>query len=157
SISSGYVYRGTKIPALIGKYVFGDITTGRLFYVDYAQLLAQDAENGGKGNPATMPTVHELQAVYNGNEVRVFDVVRDRYDLRNETPFGSVLSNGADDNDRLPGTANATNVNDPYGVPYLQPGDTQGGRADIRWAMGADNELYLISKSDGIIRALLNA
>ena len=31
-----------------------------------------------------------------------------------------------------------------------------GGRADIRWALGTDNELYLISKSDGMIRQLLN-
>jgi hypothetical protein len=148
AVSSGYVYRGKKIPALIGKYVFGDVTTGRLFYVDYSQLLAQDAELGGTGNPTTMPQVHELQAIYNGNEVRVFDVVRDRFDLRND---------GIDDNDRLPGTAAAANINDPYGVAYRQAGDTEGGRADIRWATGPDNELYLISKADGIIRALLNA
>ncbi len=31
AITSGFVYRGTKIPSLIGKYVFGDITTGACF------------------------------------------------------------------------------------------------------------------------------
>ena len=51
AISSGFVYHGTKIPQLLGKYVFGDISTGRLFYTDYAAMLAQDAENNGNGDP----------------------------------------------------------------------------------------------------------
>jgi len=42
SITGGFVYRGTKIPELIGKYVFGDLALraaptradGRLFYAD---------------------------------------------------------------------------------------------------------------------------
>jgi hypothetical protein len=38
---------------------------------------------------------------------------------------------------------------DPYGVPY------GGGRADIRLAMGGDGELYVLSKSDGMIRKLV--
>ena len=37
---------------------------------------------------------------------------------------------------------------DPYGVAY------SGGRADVRLARGADEELYLLSKSDGMIRKL---
>jgi hypothetical protein len=156
AIPSGYVYRGTKLPALVGKYIFGDITSARLFYVDYSQLLAQNSENSGTGNPATMPSLHELQAMYNGNEIRVFDLVRDTFDLRNETVFGSTVLTGDDDNDRLPGSADATNGNDPYGIAYRQPGDSQGGRADIRWAIGPDDELYLISKSDGMIRALVH-
>jgi glucose/arabinose dehydrogenase len=141
AISSGFVYHGTKIPQLIGKYVFGDISTGRLFYTDYSVLLAQDAENGGNGNPATMPAIHELQVYSNGSEMRVFDIVRNRFDLRND---------GVADGDHLPGQANNTDGNDPYGMAY------GGGRADIRWALGTDNELYLISKSDGMIRQLLN-
>lgn len=36
SITGGYVYRGSKHPALAGKYVFGDFVSGRLFYVDAA-------------------------------------------------------------------------------------------------------------------------
>lgn len=41
SITGGYVYRGTAIPSLVGKYVFGDFSgssfgsaSGRLFYLD---------------------------------------------------------------------------------------------------------------------------
>ncbi len=38
AISGGYVYRGDLLPALEGKYIFGDIVTGRLFMVDSEQL-----------------------------------------------------------------------------------------------------------------------
>jgi glucose/arabinose dehydrogenase len=34
SISGGFEYTGTKIPELFGKFVFGDIVQGRLFYVE---------------------------------------------------------------------------------------------------------------------------
>ena len=37
---------------------------------------------------------------------------------------------------------------DPEGVVY------GGGRADIRMALGGDGELYVLSKSDGMIRKL---
>jgi hypothetical protein len=43
SITGGFVYRGTAIPELVGKYVFGDLAIrnapprvdGRLFYADF--------------------------------------------------------------------------------------------------------------------------
>ena len=38
AISGGYEYTGTEVPGLEGKYLFGDITRGRLFYVNIADL-----------------------------------------------------------------------------------------------------------------------
>jgi glucose/arabinose dehydrogenase len=38
AISGGFVYRGTKIPALRGKYVFGDIVNGRIFYTEEREM-----------------------------------------------------------------------------------------------------------------------
>ena len=38
AISGGFEYRGTAIPQLAGKYLFGDIPTGRLLYVNMADL-----------------------------------------------------------------------------------------------------------------------
>ncbi|MCW3106566.1 MAG: c-type cytochrome [Segetibacter sp.] len=38
AISGGFEYTGTAIPQLKGKYLFGDIPTGRLFYVDMADI-----------------------------------------------------------------------------------------------------------------------
>ena len=56
AVGSGYLYRGKAIPALRGKYVFTDISTGRLWYADYKEMLAAD-----DGNPATLAAMHELQ------------------------------------------------------------------------------------------------
>jgi len=33
SITGGYVYRGTSIPVLAGRYVFGDFVTGRIWHI----------------------------------------------------------------------------------------------------------------------------
>lgn len=38
AITGGYEYTGNLVPALKGKYLFGDIPTGRLFYLDVANL-----------------------------------------------------------------------------------------------------------------------
>ncbi|MEJ7681979.1 MAG: PQQ-dependent sugar dehydrogenase [Segetibacter sp.] len=38
AISGGFEYWGSAIPELKGKYLFGDIPTGRLFYVDMADI-----------------------------------------------------------------------------------------------------------------------
>ncbi len=56
---SGFLYQG-KIAALRGKYIFGDITTGRIWYVNYDDMLAAD-----DGNPRTMAAMHEVQIVWN--------------------------------------------------------------------------------------------
>ena len=38
AIAGGYVYRGTAVPALAGRYLFGDIVRGRVFHVAVADL-----------------------------------------------------------------------------------------------------------------------
>ena len=152
AISGGFVYRGQAIPALRGKYVFGDIANGRLFYADAGEMLtASDAD------PTTMAAIHELNVFYDDPATlagvqsrRVFDLVRDRWDVRNEAPSGSIGFVGSADGDRLPGSATSTGQADPYGTAY------GGGRADIRFAE-LDGELYLISKSDGMVRRIANA
>ena len=39
AVSGGFVYRGTQIPQLTGKYVFGDLVNGRVFYVDATETF----------------------------------------------------------------------------------------------------------------------
>ena len=48
AIANGFVYRGKLVPALKDKLVFGDITTGRIWYANRAEVLAAD-----DGNPTT--------------------------------------------------------------------------------------------------------
>ena len=62
-IGSGYVYTGKALPALRGKYVFSDLSTGRVWYADWKEMLAAD-----DGNPATMAEMHEVKLRWN-NEV----------------------------------------------------------------------------------------
>lgn len=64
AVSSGYVYRGTSIPELVDKYVFTDMVTGRVFYID--------TDNLQPGNPAL---IQELRIVLDGREQNIADAV----------------------------------------------------------------------------------
>jgi len=154
SIGSGFVYRGKLMPALRGKYIFNDMTTGRIFYVDLAEMIATHGQRSHQAQ------IHELQVMYKGPDsgpsdkpanARMFDIVAQTYSRKGGTPA---------ENRVLPGTANSTTgwrdpdktqpKTDPEGKPY------GGGRADIRIAIGGDGELYGLSKSDGMIRKMVS-
>ncbi|HXG48244.1 MAG TPA: hypothetical protein VNO52_11520, partial [Methylomirabilota bacterium] len=146
AISSGYVYRGQLLPELRGQYVFADITTARLFRADLAALLAAD-----DGNRATTAPVAELTVLHDAPDDtpdrgavprRLFDIVAEEYARRGGDAPGVAV---------LPGSAAVTAGNDPEGVPYGR------GRADIRLAMSGEGELFVLSKSDGMIRWLTSA
>ncbi|WP_277482848.1 PQQ-dependent sugar dehydrogenase [Catalinimonas alkaloidigena] len=72
AISGGFVYRGDLVPQLNGKYIFGDIVTGRLFCVESNELeLGKQAE------------VKELGIQVNGKETSFREVTDNkRVDLR---------------------------------------------------------------------------
>lgn len=133
AIASGYVYRGKAAPALKGKYIFADITTGRLWYVDHKEMLAAD-----DSDPNTMAAMREVKILWDdpndspdaGRKVyeTMFPVTDAAYHFRGGKAAG------------LPGSARVS-----------------GGRSDIRFAMDAAGELYIISKSDGMIRAVTGA
>lgn len=67
AIANGFVYRGKLIPALRGKLVFGDITTGRIWYADRADVLAAD-----DGDPKTVAPIY-------GIDTNLRRVVEDTY------------------------------------------------------------------------------
>jgi hypothetical protein len=152
SIGSGFVYRGKLMPQLRGKFVFNDMTTGRIFYVDLAEMIAT------RGQRNHQAQIHELQIMYKSPydtsgqtavKRRMFDVVAESYTHRGGTPAQDRV---------LPGAAGATTgwrdpdhkepKADAEGVAY------GGGRADVRIAMGGDGEVYVLSKSDGMIRKM---
>ena len=144
AISSGFVYRGSLMPELYGKYIFGDITTARLFVADLADMIAKD-----DGDRTSVAAVHELQVVFDSADDnpdqgpvnrRLFDIVAAAYASRGGNAPGSSV---------LPGSASGTSGNDADGIAY------GGGRADIRLALGGDGEIYVLSKSDGMIRQLV--
>jgi len=155
AIGSGFVYRGKKMPQMVGKYIFSDLTTGRLYYTDLAEMIAACGERGKQA------TIHEIQIMYKSPydasekapiKRRMYDIVADAY-ARKDGVADPNTHQGV-----LPGAATATGgwrgknflpgKPDPYGVPY------GGGRADVRLSMGGDGEIYVLSKTDGMIRTL---
>ena len=134
SIGSGFVYNGSSIPALRGKYIFTDLTTGRLWYAEYQDMLAAD-----DGKPATVAAIRE---------------VRVRWNDPADSPDG-----GARLYDSMYPVVEATYHARGGKHPRLQgpPGLIKGGRADVRFSIDAAGELYLYSKSDGMIRKVVGA
>ena len=63
AIGSGFVYRGDGIPELAGRYVFADITLGRMFHMDTANLEP--------GRPAA---ISELRLTFDGDERPLMDI-----------------------------------------------------------------------------------
>jgi hypothetical protein len=51
SITGGFVYRGSRIPSLVGHYVFGDWISGRLFNLDPNTLQIQEITIDPTGAP----------------------------------------------------------------------------------------------------------
>jgi glucose/arabinose dehydrogenase len=114
AIAGGFVYRGSRIPALRGKLVLGDITTGRIWYADMTEVMEADA------HPMTLAPLHEVDA---GLRRLAEDTFRARGG-RGET---------------LPGAAAIAGR----------------GRVDMRFAEDKDGELYILTKSDGVIRRVV--
>jgi hypothetical protein len=151
SMANGFVYRGKLMPQLVGKFVFGDMTTARLFYVDLNEMIAT---KGARDNPAT---IHEVDIMYKGGKRRMYDVVADAFAKKGG--IGSPESAGAQSKKGvLPGAASVPGGwrvdNFEAGKPDANGVAYGGGRPDIRIAVGGDGELYILSKSDGMIRKL---
>jgi hypothetical protein len=134
AIAGGFVYRGKALPALKGKYIFGDISTGRIWYADYKEMLAADDTN-----PATLALLHDVHLKWSGPGDGAETAGR-VYPSAFPVVLAGYKARGGVDPD-LPGQST---VSGP-------------GRADVRFAVDAGGELYLLSKVDGMIRAVVSA
>jgi hypothetical protein len=152
SIGNGFVYRGKLMPQLRGKYVFNDMTTARIFYADFAEMLATHGQRDRQAQ------IHELQIAYkdskdtsnHGAKRRMFDIVAETYAHKGGMAAPDhVLPGNSAATTRSQDPAHPEAKVDAEGVAY------GGGRADIRMALGGDGELYVLSKSDGMIRKLI--
>lgn len=132
-ICNGYVYNG-KIAALRGKFIFGDITTGRLWWANYSDMLAVDGEN--PRNPNNMAPIHRIKIVWDSPQAgkepydSMFPIGEIAYRVRG----GKAVETG------LPGRATIS-----------------GGRVDIRLSMDNEENFYILSKVDGTIREVVGA
>ena len=134
AIGSGFVYNGKAIPSLRGKYVFTDLTTGRIWYADYKDMLAAD-----DGKPGTMAAIHEVKLLWNDPNDSP-DAGKKLYDSMFPIVEAAYHARGGK-SPRLPGRDELVFK----------------GRSDVRFSVDANGELYLYSKGDGIIRAVVEA
>ena len=132
AIGSGFLYNGKAVPALRGKYVFTDITTGRIWYADYNEMLAAD-----DGDPGTMAERHAVRILWD-NPHDTPDAGKKVYDTMFPIAEVAYHFRGGKDPD-LPGTS-------------LVSGS---GRADAQLAVDAAGELYIFTKTDGVLRAVI--
>jgi hypothetical protein len=145
SISSGYVYRGSRIPELYGKYVFGEITTGQIFYCDYEEMLAAD-----DGDPSTMAQIRTLKVLWDNPNDAPNQGLQEYSTM---LPGGAVLGPMFQIVERSYEARGGLDPNLPGGAAVTNP----NGRADIRLQIDEDGELYILSKSDGMIRAIVGS
>ena len=106
AIAGGFVYRGS-ITALQGKFVLGDISTGRIWYADLKDVLAAD-----DGNPATMAQLHVVNI---GEHASMRAVVEAGYRARggkNDVMPGSARVSG-------PGRVDIRFATDAAGELYI--------------------------------------
>ncbi|MDR6175295.1 hypothetical protein QE364_002934 [Nocardioides zeae] len=84
ALGGGYVYRGSRLPLLRGKYVFGDIVDGRVYWAEAAQMRQETGRDA---------RLHEMQVFDTaGNRLRMTDLAGDtRVDLRFGTDAAGEL------------------------------------------------------------------
>ena len=135
AIGSGYVYSGKLIPELRGKYIFGDITTGRFWYADYKEMLSAD----GDKNPATQAKTYPVKFAWdNPNDAP--DTGRQIFDTMFPINEWTYHHRGGKE-EHLASRQRVANQ----------------GRADARLAVDGSGELYIYSKSDGMIRQIVGS
>jgi hypothetical protein len=134
AIGSGFVYNGKAIPSLRGKYLFSDITTGRIWYADYKEMLAAD-----DGKPDTLASIHEVKILWE-NPYAKPSPAKSVNDTMWPIAEAEYHARGGKDPD-LPGRATVSGE----------------GRVDARFAIDGAGELYIYSKTDGMIRSVVGA
>ncbi len=134
AIAGGFVYRGSKVSGLVGKFVFGDISTGRLWSSDIRDMVAAD-----DGVAQTLAPIHELSVWWDDPHDSP-DRGKQRYATLAPIVQAAYHARGGKDPD-LPGTGTISG----------------SGRVDLRFAVDRDGNLYLLSKSDGTIRIVTGA
>lgn len=133
AIGSGFLYRG-RLAALRGKYIFTDISTGRVWVADYREMLAAD-----DGKPETMAATREVKIRWDDPHdapdagMRLYDTMFPIAEAAYHFRGGKSA--------HLPGLA-------------LVSGD---GRADAHVAVDGAGELYVFTKTDGVLRIVTAA
>jgi len=95
SITGGYVYRGTVIPVLRGRYVFGDFSSGRIWALE-------DDGQGGYSNDQLIDSPYNISAFAIGADTELYFADYSNGRIRRLTPAAAPAP------DTIPSTLSAT-------------------------------------------------
>src|SRR5687767_11252318 len=126
AIAGGFVYSGKRIPQLAGKFIFGDISTGRLWWADFKEMRAAD-----DGVAGTMAGIHQLQ-IWWDDPADAPDRGRQLYPTLAPIVSAAYHTRGGLDPD-LPGTGAGAG----------------GGRVELRLAVDRAGEGSVVSEREG--------
>ena len=129
AIAGGVVYRGTAIPELRGKFIFGDTTTGHVWYADVNEMMKSDDDN-----PETVAPMHEVHVAWN-DPADDPDHGQQTYSTMLPIVEAAYHARGGK-SAHLPGRA----------------ASAPSGRVDLRFGVDRRGEIYFLTKSDGVIR-----
>ena len=130
AIANGFVYRGKRWPALQGAVVFGDITSGRLFYARMADLITAT-----DGNPTTMAPYAEIRT-------NLHTLALERRSVREAA--------------EPPPPPAPPRAGGPAGGRGRGPMTPRAPRVELRIATDEAGEIYILTKSDGSIRRVVS-
>ena len=144
AIANGFVYRGKRWPQLQGSVVFGDITSGRLFYARMTDLVAAT-----DGNPTTLAPYAEITTTLS-------TLVQERLKANPPAPgptSGPAAATAPGPTTPSPALGPATGRTD--GPAGAAPGP-RPMRLELRIATDEAGEIYILTKSDGLIRRVVS-
>ncbi len=134
SVTGGYVYRGTAVPTLVGKYVFGDFGSGRVW------TLPGDAVPGGGAKPELLFTTTlaiSSFAEMNDGELLVVDFAGGG--------LHRIIASlpAAPGSEAFPTLLSATGCADPLDVKRPSAGLIPYGVNAPLWSDGAQKERFI--------------
>ncbi|HLW77455.1 MAG TPA: PQQ-dependent sugar dehydrogenase, partial [Bryobacteraceae bacterium] len=131
AVGSGFIYRGKRFPELRGKYIFCDISTGKLWESDAKEMLAVDGSH-----PPRLAGMYSLKLRW----AKPGESPAETYSSMAPITEWAYHSRGGKA-EHLPGMAKIAS----------------NGRADVHVWSDSAGEIYIISKSDGMIRIVTRA
>jgi len=126
SVTGGYVYRGSAIPSLVGKYLFGDYVGGRMWTIDY------DAD----GNPS------RRELLQTGLNIASFaeDVDGELYVVHYGGELYKIVANGTPPSSAFPEKLSQTGCVVPGDPKTLAAGVISYELNSALWSDGADKQ-----------------
>jgi len=138
SITGGYVYRGTEVPSMRGKYVYGDYATGNVWTVVY--------DASGAPTPTLLGNVGmgQLTSFGEGNDGELYAVTGDT--------IQKLVPTSMDAPDTFPAVLSSTGCTQPGDATKPADGLVPYDLISPLWSDGADKLRYMALPDGKTIR-----